>query len=46
VAGEQGRAWVRESDAWMHKEGVRCPSKLAGVFAPGFAPADRDLTDH
>jgi hypothetical protein len=36
IAGEEGRALVAASEAWMAREGIRNPGRMCALFAPGF----------
>jgi hypothetical protein len=36
LLGESGRAEVEASDAWMLAHGVKAPSRMTGLLAPGF----------
>jgi hypothetical protein len=35
--GEQGRTVVHEADAWMTSQGIKDPTRMTAMHAPGFA---------
>ena len=34
--GEEGRALVDESNAWMASRGIKNPTRMTAMYAPGF----------
>jgi serine/threonine protein kinase len=37
LTGEQGQSMVREADAWMTSQGIKNPTRMTTLHAPGFA---------
>jgi hypothetical protein len=37
MGGDQGKALIAEADRWMAAQGIRNPTRMAAVYAPGFA---------
>lgn len=35
LGGDEGQRFIRDADAWMEKEGVRNPARMADALAPG-----------
>ncbi|MHC5544784.1 hypothetical protein ACYOEI_41655, partial [Singulisphaera rosea] len=36
LGGDEGRSLISEADAWMTRQGVVNPARMAAMYSPGF----------